>query len=105
MKPSPETIKNGVGLTLDTIEPTRIIGIGNTKNDIIAYKAAGLETVLVTWGIHYRFGRDYGADHVFHNPRQLLDFLKENTSGIYSSKDCDNIISLVAEPQVNFDDN
>jgi hypothetical protein len=83
----------------------RIIGIGNTKNDIIAYKAAGLETVLVTWGIHYRFNRDYGADHVFHDPRQLLDFLKKNTSGMYSSKDFDDIISLVAEPQVNFDDN
>ena len=83
----------------------RIIGIGNTKNDIIAYKAAGLETVLVTWGIHYRFGRDYGADHVFHNPEQLLDFLKKNTSGMYSLKDFDNAISLVAEPQINFDDN
>lgn len=105
LKPSPETIEFGVGLTLGTIEPTRIIGIGNTKNDIIAYKAAGLETVLVTWGIHYRFGRDYGADYVFHDPRQLLDFLKKNTSGMYSSKDFDDIISLVAEPQVNFDDN
>ncbi|MFT0790751.1 hypothetical protein QM962_08460 [Streptococcus hohhotensis] len=105
LKPSPKTIKNGVGLTLDTIEPTRIIGIGNTKNDIIAYKAAGLETVLVTWGIHYRFGRDYGADHVFHNPEQLLDFLKKNTSGMYSLRDFDNGISLVAEPQINFDDN
>jgi hypothetical protein len=104
LKPSPETIKNGVGLTLDTIEPTRIIGIGNTKNDIIAYKAAGLETVLVTWGIHYRFGRDYGADHVFHNPKQLFDFLKSNTVGVYSSNNSDVHVSQVAEPQGDFDD-
>lgn len=82
----------------------RIIGIGNTKNDIIAYKAAGLETVLVTWGIHYRFGRDYGADHVFHNPKQLLDFLKSNTVGIYPSNDSDVNVSQVAEPQGDFDD-
>lgn len=82
----------------------RIIGIGNTKNDIIAYKAAGLETVLVTWGIHYRFGRDYGADHVFHNPKQLLDFLKSNTVGVYSSNNSDVHVSQVAEPQGDFDD-
>lgn len=82
----------------------RIIGIGNTKNDIIAYKAAGLETVLVTWGIHYRFGRDYGADHVFHNPKQLLDFLKSNTVGVYPSNDSDVNVSQVAEPQGDFDD-
>jgi hypothetical protein len=59
---------------------------------------------LVTWGIYYRFGHDYGADHVFHTPKQLLDFLEKNTVGIYSLNDFDDNVSLVAEPQDDFDD-
>ena len=55
----------------------RIIGIGNTKNDIIAYKAAGIEAVLVTWGIKYYYN-DYGADYIFNTPAELLEFIKEN---------------------------
>lgn len=103
-KPSCISVTDSIEQIKKYSSGNRIIGIGNTKNDIIAYKAAGLETVLVTWGIYYRFGHDYGAAHVFHTPKQLLDFLEKNTVGIYSLNDFDDNVSLVAEPQDDFDD-
>lgn len=78
-KPSPDLITKSIELLKErTNTPAkRIIGIGNTKNDIIAYKAAGIEAVLVTWGIKYYYN-DYGADYIFNTPAELLEFIKEN---------------------------
>lgn len=78
-KPSSDLINKSIELLKEkTNTPAkRIIGIGNTKNDIIAYKAAGIEAVLVTWGIKYYYN-DYGADYVFKTPIELLEFIKEN---------------------------
>ena len=78
-KPSSDLIYKSIELLKEkTNTPAkRIIGIGNTKNDIIAYKAAGIEAVLVTWGIKYYYN-DYGADYVFKTPIELLEFIKEN---------------------------
>ena len=78
-KPSSDLINKSIELLKEkTNTPAkRIIGIGNTKNDIIAYKAAGIEAVLVTWGIKYYYN-DYGADYIFNTPVELLKFIKEN---------------------------
>lgn len=78
-KPSSDLITKSIELLKErTNTPAkRIIGIGNTKNDIIAYKAAGIEAVLVTWGIKYYYN-DYGADYIFNTPAELLEFIKEN---------------------------
>ncbi|WP_373760821.1 HAD family hydrolase [Streptococcus ferus] len=102
-KPSPETILKAVEKIKDISKGKRIVAIGNTKNDIIAYKAAGLETILVTWGIKYRFGRTYGADHIFETPLELLKFLKQNVRNNYILPPQNNgFLGIVAESEVDF---
>lgn len=52
-------------------DKSRIIGIGNTPEDIIAYHKAGIESVLGLWGVpdilkDYA-ANNWGADYVFNN--------------------------------------
>lgn len=51
------------------VDSSRIIGVGNTLEDIIAYHNAGLETILCLWGVpdilkEYA-EKNWGADHTF----------------------------------------
>lgn len=61
----------------------RIIGVGNTLEDIIAYHNAGIEAVLALWGVP-EILKDYAksnwkADYVFTTFREFTDWVeKEN---------------------------
>lgn len=58
-------IRSTAGLEADA----RIVGVGNTLEDIIAYKAAGIESVLALWGVpdylREHAERRWGADYSF----------------------------------------
>lgn len=56
----------------------RIIGIGNSEYDIIAYKKAGIESILVQWGNEAIIGNTFNADRVFEKVEDLIDFIREN---------------------------
>lgn len=77
-KPNPNSINTAIEMIQIYSEGRRIIGIGNTRTDILAYKSAGLEAILVTWYTDFWYGDSYGADWVFHHPDDLLTFIKEN---------------------------
>lgn len=53
----------------------RIVGVGNTPEDIIAYKAAGIDSVLALWGVpDYLRGhakQHWGADYCFRSMAEL----------------------------------
>lgn len=53
----------------------RILGIGNTKEDIVAYNNANIDSALALWGVP-NYLRDYAAKHwsaayVFSTPQEL----------------------------------
>lgn len=65
----------------DLPEPeARIIGVGNTPEDIIAYNTAGLESCLALWGVP-DYLKDYatehwGADHVFERVQDFTEWCR-----------------------------
>ena len=66
--------------TFALAESARIVGLGNTPEDMIAYRAAGLEPVLALWGVP-TFARDYACahwdqDHVFSSMTQFLNWVE-----------------------------
>jgi hypothetical protein len=63
-KPCPHAVLQAIQLIRSTNglgDDARIIGIGNTPEDIIAYKEAGIESALALWGV-----RDYLLEHAEH---------------------------------------
>jgi phosphoglycolate phosphatase-like HAD superfamily hydrolase len=62
------------------VDSSRIIGVGNTLEDIIAYYNAGLETILCLWGIpdilkEYAES-NWGADHTFSSFRDFYEWVE-----------------------------
>lgn len=61
------------------VDDGRVIGVGNTLEDMIAYKAAGIEAILALWGVpdwlkaHAK--NNWGAHYVFKNPHELKEWL------------------------------
>ena len=61
----------------------RIVGVGSTYEDIVAYGTAGIESALALWGVpaplreHARIR--WGADLVFEDPASLSAWVRENT--------------------------
>lgn len=55
----------------DLEESSRIIGLGNTPEDMIAYNKAGIESVLCLWGVPKRLRNfavvNWGADYIFNS--------------------------------------
>lgn len=76
-KPCPDSVLRALEYLKDNYENlndgARIVGIGNTQEDIIAYNAAGIESILALWGIPVflrdhairRWGADYAFDSVW----------------------------------------
>ena len=62
------------------VDSSRIIGVGNTLEDIIAYYNAGLETILCLWGLpdilkEYAES-NWGADHTFSSFRDFYEWVE-----------------------------
>lgn len=59
-------------------EDSRIVGIGNTIEDIIAYEEAGIESALALWGVPEgirEFARNnWGADYAFESMAEFTDW-------------------------------
>lgn len=57
------------GQQKDPEQPSRIVGLGNTVEDMIAYHKAGVEAVLALWGmpasIRSYAKKNWGADYAF----------------------------------------
>lgn len=77
-KPHPEGVRKALSFLrkyLDDKPRCRIVGLGNTKEDIIAYKSNGIETALALWGVpdwlKVSARNRWQADHAF---EQVADF-------------------------------
>lgn len=59
------------------VTPQHSVYIGDTKNDIIAANAAGMQSIAVLYGYHdpNSLPDTWGADYLVEKPRQLLDVL------------------------------
>lgn len=53
----------------------RIIGVGNTEYDIMAYNKAGIESILVNWGNLGKSENTFYADYVFEDVESFTDFV------------------------------
>ena len=66
---------------------SRIIGVGNTYEDIKAYRAAGLETILGLWGVpqilHEEAKRSWGADHYFETFKDFNNWVEKEGFDTY----------------------
>ena len=87
-KPSPRGVNNAVEYLQTSSfagrNDARIVGIGNTLEDIVAYEAAGIESVLALWGIPDSI-KDYAminwdADYTFNDVDSFASWLKKSAS-------------------------
>lgn len=83
-KPSEKGVIEARNYLIETFnldESSRIIGLGNTLEDMIAYHYAGVESALALWGVpkelrHYA-RNNWGADHVFPSFNHFSQWLKD----------------------------
>lgn len=82
MHPKPDPYAINLAVTRLNVEPTgHLIGVGNTFADMQAYRACGMETLLVNYGNRVKLPSDAGiADHVAETPEELSDILKASAS-------------------------
>lgn len=82
-KPCVQGIENALNFLSEhfqTDSDSRILGVGNTHEDIVAYNMAGLESCLALWGVpdylkeHAR--RHWGADHVFETVAEFIQWCR-----------------------------
>lgn len=84
-KPCPDSVLRALEYLRENIgnmnDDARIVGIGNTQEDIIAYNAAGIESILALWGIpDYLRGhamQRWGADYAFDNVWEFIAWCEE----------------------------
>ena len=76
-KPSGYTITKAIEQNLS--ECHSILGIGNNENDIIAYRRAGIDTALATWG-DVIINLKTTANYVIRNEDDLLAVLRDGIS-------------------------
>ncbi|MEG2934183.1 MAG: hypothetical protein RR842_11435 [Gordonibacter sp.] len=59
---------------------SRIIGLGNTHEDIISYNTAGIESCLALWGVPEYLKTyaldNWGADYVLYNLKEFIDWCR-----------------------------
>lgn len=60
-------------------EDLRIIGIGNSEYDIIAYNKSGIESILVNWGNRSALKNNFNADYVYAEIEEFIQFLKNES--------------------------
>ncbi len=74
LKPHPQIVREIIQITSFT--PDKILFVGDSGIDIETAKAAGVESVGVTWGFRNREElEECGADHIVDNPRDILKLL------------------------------
>lgn len=82
-KPNPK----GVGEALDWLSrevleggEAKAIGLGNTPEDILAYRAAGITAALALWGVpswcREYAAENWGADYAFESPFDFADWFR-----------------------------
>ena len=61
-------------------EEMRIIGLGNTWEDMVAYNAAGIQSALALWGVPWYLKDDarqhWDVGYVFETPKDFVEFLR-----------------------------
>ncbi|MBQ3328559.1 MAG: SEL1-like repeat protein, partial [Eggerthellaceae bacterium] len=86
-KPSPVGVADAVGYLQSEFmggrSDARVVGLGNTYEDIVAYSAAGIESALALWGVPDAMRRHaagtWNADHAFGSVEEFTDWVKANT--------------------------
>lgn len=86
-KPSPR----GINEALDWLnsehlkgkQNPRVVGLGNTHVDMMAYNAAGIESILALWGVPEAFreyaSKNWGADYVFESVEDFTTWYEYHT--------------------------
>ena len=83
-KPSPRGVSEAASYlrreALGGRTNARIVGLGNTYEDIVAYSAAGLESALALWGVPASLKttarQSWGADHTFDSITAFVEWVK-----------------------------
>lgn len=82
-KPNPEGVGEALGwLSREALEGERVkaIGLGNTPEDMLAYRAAGITAALALWGVpswcREHAAENWGADCVFESPSAFADWFR-----------------------------
>ncbi len=74
LKPNPQIVRDICQITSYT--PNTILYVGDSGIDMETAKAAGVESVGVTWGFRSREElEESGADHIVDSPREIVAFL------------------------------
>ncbi|MFI3292885.1 MAG: HAD family hydrolase [Rikenellaceae bacterium] len=74
LKPNPQIVRDVIQITSYT--PDKVLYVGDSGIDMETAKAAGVESVGVTWGFRSREELiESGANHIVDNPRDILKFL------------------------------
>ena len=80
-KPNPEGVGEALGwLSREALEggEAKAIGLGNTPEDMLAYKAAGITAALALWGVpswcREHAAENWGADCAFESPSDFADW-------------------------------
>ena len=85
LKPSPEPI---IKLIHDNdLNPDTTIGIGNTLDDIVSYKAAGITAALAEWGNRGATTEimEKIADLYLKSPMELNDMILKTSVPVYNN--------------------
>lgn len=74
LKPNPQIIRDIMQIT--SYSPNKILYVGDSGIDIETAKAAGVESVGVTWGFRSREElEESGADHIIDSAKDILKFI------------------------------
>ncbi len=75
LKPNPQIIRDIIQIT--SYAPDKILYVGDSGIDMETAKAAGVESVGVTWGFRSREELvESGADHIVDSPKEILKFIE-----------------------------
>lgn len=70
-------------LKKNDLNPKEILYVGDEVRDIRSCKQVGVPIVSVTWGLHSRDSLEkWNPDHIIDDPRELLDVVKERSTGL-----------------------
>ena len=75
LKPHPAPLLHACEKSMRDV--SQAIYIGDAHKDIVAGKAAGLQTIAASYGYVDSDPADWGADYVIHNCKELLQLLQD----------------------------
>ena len=91
-KPSLRGVNQAINFLFENFnlseDDARIIGVGNTHDDIIAYNMSGLESCLALWGVPkylQQYAIDHwGADYAFYTVEEFIEWCSDG--GVFIAK-------------------